>query len=183
MISILVPLDGSELAEEVLPCVEDLAIRLDAEVYFVQAVDARSEPTIAGMEPGIMARRAEGTTVEAERYLSGIADAWAAKGFDAKWEVLHGSPARSIATFARAKKSSMIAMSTHGRSGISWLVFGSVANQVLREAGVPVMLVRPTEGPIHETIRLEKPAEEAAPPRELQPVGMGSINFFEHHSG
>jgi nucleotide-binding universal stress UspA family protein len=183
MISILVPLDGSELAEEVLPCVEELASRLHGEVYFVQAVDSRAEPTVAGIEAGTMARRANGPVVEAECYLSRLADTWTAKGIDARWEVLHGSPARSIANFARAKKSSMIAMSTHGRSGINWLIFGSVANQVLREAGVPVMLVRPSEGPVHETIRLEKPAEEQAPPRELQPVGMGSLNFFEHHSG
>jgi nucleotide-binding universal stress UspA family protein len=160
MISILVPLDGSELAEEVLPSVEDLASRLHAEVYFVQVVEPRVDPSTIGIEAGIMFQRGEEGTSEAERYLSGIADAWAARGFDVKWEVLHGSPARSIAIFARTKKSSMIAMSTHGRSGLSQLVFGSVANQVLREAGVPVMMVRPGSGPFYEVVRLEKPEEK-----------------------
>jgi nucleotide-binding universal stress UspA family protein len=169
MISILVPLDGSDLAEEVLPCVEDLASRLHAEVYFVQVVETYVEPSVIGIEAGVVIQRTEQSTEEAERYLSGIADAWAARGFDAKWEVLRGSPARSIASFARAKKSSMIAMSTHGRSGLSALVFGSVANQVLREAGVPVMLVRPGEGPIHEVIRLSEPLEKPVH-QDIQPL-------------
>jgi nucleotide-binding universal stress UspA family protein len=156
MISILVPLDGSELAEEVLPSVEDLASRLHAEVYFVQAVESRSNGSSGG-------------AAEAERYLSCVVAAWAAKGIDAKWEVLHGAAARSIATFARAKKSSMIAMSTHGRSGLSQLVFGSVANQVLREAGVPVMMVRPVGGPTHQVIRLSEP-EGKPVHKDIQPL-------------
>jgi nucleotide-binding universal stress UspA family protein len=169
MISILVPLDGSELAEEVLPSVEDLASRLHAEVYLVQVVEPRLASGAIGIETTLALPRSDEVTAEAERYLSGIAEAWAAKGFDVKWEVLHGSPARSIATFARAKKSSMIAMSTHGRSGLSQLVFGSVANQVLREAGVPVMMVRPVGGPTHQVIRLSEP-EGKPVHKDIQPL-------------
>ena len=80
MISILVPLDGSKLAEEVFPCVEDLASRLHAEVRFLQVVDPRVESSIFAVEAGMVSQRIEENTKEAESYLTGIVDALASKG-------------------------------------------------------------------------------------------------------
>ncbi len=139
MITILVPLDGSRLAEEVLPCVENLASRLHAEVYFLQVVDTRPVVTegYAAYPP------AEEDVKTAEKYLSELAAAWLSRDIDAKWEVARGSPATAIVDFARSHKAYMIAMSTHGRSGLSRMVFGSVADEVLREAGIPVLLCKP----------------------------------------
>ncbi len=141
MITIVVPLDGSELSERVLPYVENLASRLHAEVYLIQVLDTR--PTTADVL--IIPRSMEDDLRHAEEYLSGLASAWQAKDIDTSWEVLHGIPASSIINCARLHKAFMIAMSTHGRSGLSRMVFGSVADQVMREAGIPVLLVRPEE--------------------------------------
>ena len=141
MITIVVPLDGSRLSEGVLPYVENLASRLHAEVYLIQVLDTR--PATADVL--IIPRSAQDDQRHAEEYLSGLASAWQAKDIDTNWEVMYGEPAASIVNCARVHKAFMVAMSTHGRSGVSRMVFGSVADQVMREAGIPVLLVRPKE--------------------------------------
>jgi nucleotide-binding universal stress UspA family protein len=154
MITIVVPLDGSSLSEGVLPYVENLALRLHAEVYFIQVVD----PTPVATMPLAVPISTEQELRNVEGYLSRLASDWQAKDIDTKWELLHGAPATSIVNFARSHKAFMIAMSTHGRSGLSRLVFGSVADRVMREAGIPVLLVRPREraaywGPVTASMR------------------------------
>ena len=142
MITIVVPLDGSALSEGVLPYVENLALRLHAEVYFVQVIDTT---LVTSMPITVPVPIVDQAVRSAEEYLSSLADEWQAKDIDAKWEVLHGVPAVAIIDFARTHKAFMIAMSTHGRSGLGRVVFGSVADRVMREAGIPVLLVRPSE--------------------------------------
>jgi len=144
---ILVPLDGSKLAEGVLPSVEVLAGQLHAEVYLVEVVDVKSEAWPKAEEPphpvsGQSEWEARGIQTAVD-YLSGVAAALQAKNVDAKWEVAEGVAATSIVNFAHSHAVDLIAMSTHGRSGLSRLVFGSVADQVMREAGIPALLVRP----------------------------------------
>lgn len=146
---IVVPLDGSEVAEAVLPWVRDLALGLHAKVHFVQVVDLKTELLASEVgartarDPSAVATQLEKDTKAAEDYLSGLATAWQAEDIEAKWEVVRGSPATSIIDFAHAHEADIIAMSTHGRSGLGRLLFGSVADQVLREAGTPVLLVKP----------------------------------------
>lgn len=170
MISILVPLDGSKLAEEMLPCVEELASRLHAEVRFLQVVDPRVESGIFTAEAGFISRRVEEDIRESESYLIEIADGWRAKDIDAKWEVMQGIPARCIIQSARAHKCTLIAMSTHGRSGLSRMVFGSVADEVLRESGIPVLLVKPCKQSAHEPVRLWSAAGEPIQQNETRTV-------------
>lgn len=146
MITIVVPLDGSKLAESVLPYVENLALRLHAEVFFIQTIEPPQEVT-AQFNPGAVAVVPEGVAErmqkEAEDYLSGLATIWQSKDIYAKWEVLQGAPAASIVTFAKSHKAYMIAMSTHGRSGVGRLLLGSVADQVVRDSRIPVLVYRP----------------------------------------
>lgn len=150
---ILVPLDGSALAEEVLPHVEDLARRLPAEVHFVQVVGLTTslltlEPGAGAMvDPNVVTRQLEEELGEAERYLGALAHEWRNKGLGVNWDVLRGTAAAGITEFAREHNFDLIAMSTHGRSGLGRLVFGSVADQVLREAGSPVLLIKPAKQP------------------------------------
>lgn len=147
MVTIVVPLDGSKLAEMVLPYVQNLASRLHAEVYFVQAIEFGTEvatPIELGGATILSQEQMEREKRAAEDYLSTLAASWQSQDIDARWELLQGAPAASIVSFARSHKAYMIAMSTHGRSGLSRLVFGSVADQVMREAGIPVLLLRPT---------------------------------------
>lgn len=147
MITIVAPLDGSKLSEAVLPHVENLASRLHAEVYFIQVIDLVPSPFAAGGDPrrGAANDQLEHDRKAAESYLSALAGAWQARDIYAKWEIIQGVPATSIVNFARSHKAYMIAMSTHGRSGLSRMVFGSVADEVMRVAGIPVLLVRPVK--------------------------------------
>lgn len=146
MITIVVPLDGSSVAEAVLPCVENLASRLHAEVYFIQAVDMRASLALeqTAIEPALLPHaQLDRDKRVAQDYLSTLAAAWQEKDIDTKWEVVQGPPASTIVEFARTHKAYIIAMSTHGRSGLSRMVFGSVADQVLRQSGIPVLLIKP----------------------------------------
>jgi nucleotide-binding universal stress UspA family protein len=162
---ILVTLDGSELAEGVLPHVEDLARRLPAEVCFVRVVELH--PSALAMQAGsegmsgaepmyeLMNQELEMETQAARTRLTNLASEWQAKGITATWEVVRGLAAASIVESAHARGVNLIAMSTHGRSGFNRLIFGSVAEQVVRDVGLPVLLIRPAEVDLEPT---EEPA-------------------------
>jgi nucleotide-binding universal stress UspA family protein len=87
----------------------------------------------------------ETRTREAEEYLATNAALLRARGVNVSWEVRSGRPDDEIVEAARENGTDLIAMSTHGRSGLGRLLFGSVAEQVLRHADVPVFLMRQTE--------------------------------------
>ena len=146
---ILVPLDGSELAESVLPCVEDLARRLSAQVHFVQVVSLDASLLVAASAgrsytARLLASELRAETGEASAHLSRLAETWTARGFETDWEVVYGEPVRCIIACAGRRGADLIAMSTHGRSGVIRLLFGSVAERVVRDSHLPVLLFRPT---------------------------------------
>jgi nucleotide-binding universal stress UspA family protein len=148
---ILVPLDGSPLAEAVLPHVRDLAKKLGARVTFIQVVSLAPaamtvEPSAGAMiDPGILTEQMEIEAQEAERYLEELRERWQRERIVARWEVLRGAPASSIVEFASKGNIDLIAMSTRGRSGLGRLVFGSVTDEVMRTAGKPLLIVKPDE--------------------------------------
>jgi nucleotide-binding universal stress UspA family protein len=122
----LVPLDGSSFAESILPYVENLAERLGLEVVLVQAL--RSDEQEAARE--------------ASRYLENIAaERLGGIGIKARWEVITGDAAQEIAKMAQQSPDTMIALASHSRSGISRWVTGSVAEELLRESGNPVLII------------------------------------------
>lgn len=139
---VLVPLDGSRLAEAVLPFAEKIAGPLDAEILLVRVV----EPI-----PGAVAL-ASGETGSAEAllhdqmaakwYLSDLAERLGQRGLRVRTFVPLGVPDTEIVAVADAEKADLIAMTTHGRSGLGRLVFGSVAEAVLRAASVPVLMFK-----------------------------------------
>ena len=165
---ILVPLDGSKLAESVLPYVEEVAQRCDTkEVVLVsvterikgmQAVAGRghfeapmAETPISSMDQAweSATERVREVPVgvgkmqrQADRYLNRIAKRLQAKGIKVSTEVLLGDPAEEIVIYAKLKPIDLIAMSSHGRSGISRWTHGSVADRVFRSVNVPVLMVR-----------------------------------------
>jgi nucleotide-binding universal stress UspA family protein len=148
---IVVPLDGSDLAEEVLPVVEELASKLSADVLLLQAVISSSEAireTVpgSGVTPEIgmdVARqRVEAETESAETYLKTVSERLASQGLTATTAVSEGPPVGAILEYAREKGASLIALATHGRSGLARAVMGSVADAVVRNSEVPVLLVR-----------------------------------------
>lgn len=148
---ILVPLDGSEFAEVVLPHVEDIARRMEAEVVLMRVVHYVADYLAAAnvmtaTNPMVLESIKEGDDAirqEAGKYLVGIASLLRDKGLKVKTDVLFGPVAESILDAADEEKADLIAMSTHGRSGVArWLV-GSVADRIVHGAKVPVLLVRP----------------------------------------
>jgi nucleotide-binding universal stress UspA family protein len=128
---ILVPLDGSPLSEAVLPLAEALARDYEADLLLVRA-----------LSPGGSAEVEVAAQDEAEAYLRTRAADLTARGRSVEWKVWYEEPARAIADAARYNGVDLIAMSTHGRGGISRLIVGSVAEALVRRAPVPVLLVR-----------------------------------------
>ncbi len=136
---VLLPLDGSETAERVLPHLRRLLAGRSPEIVVFRSLDT-AVPDIAAMGPVDAA--------EAERYVRKIAFQLIQEGRQARGLVRHGSGASAILRAAREEQASLIALSTHGRSGLSRLVLGSVAESVLRGAPVPVLLVRSFPPPL-----------------------------------
>jgi len=141
-----VPLDGSKLGEAALPYVENLAIMARSEVVLFQAVAPLDDiMLVAGQQEG-MGSYASNVCCVAAGYVEGLRDGLAAKGILVRTEVHEGHPAESIVDFANREGIDLIAMSTHGRSGIRRWVFGSIADKVLHAADIPVLLIRASGG-------------------------------------
>lgn len=139
---VIVPLDGSELAEEVLPHVVELIRDRESRVYLL-SVAAMMRGTVspaAELHPGN--EEQQRIKQELEEYLRIVAKRLEPVAADVQVSVRFGRPADEILTFVSDIGADLIAMSTHGRSGISRWVFGSVADRVLRAATCPVLLVR-----------------------------------------
>jgi nucleotide-binding universal stress UspA family protein len=140
----LIPLDGSPVADGIIPFIVQIAGPLDMAVRLLYVVEPIPAMVVDGVIPTAiddpLARERE-----AERYLAPLAAELRGRGIDATWEVCRGAAATAILAAAKSFRADLIAMSTHGRSGFGRLLFGSVAEQVLRHADVPVFLMRQTE--------------------------------------
>lgn len=152
---ILVPLDGSKLAESVLPHVELMAKagvgevilttvteRIDARSYKVQIAPASG--TLPPLEPVVKMPAAVGKMQrQGERYLNRIAKGLTRKGINVRTSVLLGNPADEIQHLAEEEGVDLIIMSSHGRSGHSKWALGSISDKMLRASKVPMLLVKP----------------------------------------
>jgi nucleotide-binding universal stress UspA family protein len=155
---VLVALDGSEFAERILPYVEALAQRFESTLVLLRAVTppgAIIAGTAAGAAPVAGPVVDPMPLIEAERreaaeYLDALARRLRDEGVAAEYEIPEGGPAETITRRAGELRADLVAMTTHGRGGLGRLVLGSVADEVLRHAPCPVLLV---------------PAREATPPR------------------
>jgi nucleotide-binding universal stress UspA family protein len=140
----LVPLDGSEPAEAILPFVEQVAGPLDAEVVLLRVIEpispADALASAGVVTPSTLADR----ETDAKRYLSQVERRLSKKRLRLGTRVGFGPPAEEILAAAKAAGADLIAMATHGRSGLGRALFGSVAEAVLRASPVPVLLIRTT---------------------------------------
>ena len=141
---VLVPLDGSRVAEAILPFIEQIAGPLDMEVLLVRVVPLTS------MDVAAMAKEAQAGApilreLDAQGYLAPLVASLKAKGVRAGARVRIGDPATEIVAAAKEINADLIAMTTHGRTGLGRLLFGSVAEAVLRGSPIPVFLMRMTE--------------------------------------
>jgi nucleotide-binding universal stress UspA family protein len=145
--NILVPLDGSELAESVLPHVEAIAKGcrvkeidlLKVIPHLTTSYMIKDQRYVEKLDEAVIGKERAETDV----YLSKVRIGLEAKGLKVRTSVNLGDPATEITNHAETVGSDLIVMATHGRSGPSRWVYGSVAEKVLRASCVPVMMVRP----------------------------------------
>jgi len=133
---VLIPLDGSECAEMILPKVEKLATELKASIALLRVAYAHTFPGVDPSDAEVKVVR------EAEEYLRGIENRLKAEGFKVDSHVRYGNDAEEILDHAAQKDIDFIAMTTHGRSGVKRFLIGSVAEKILRHSPKPIFLVR-----------------------------------------
>jgi nucleotide-binding universal stress UspA family protein len=140
---IMVPLDGSMLAEAALSTACDFAARDGATISLLRAAEALTRPGADAVEAQVTAVK------EAEEYLAAVVRRLADKGFKrVEPHVWYGPAAAAIVEAASAQKADLIVMCTHGRSGLGRLVLGSVAESVLRGTTTPILIVRADRAPL-----------------------------------
>jgi len=143
---IMVPLDGSQIAECVIPHIETIAKKSAAKVELVTVIEPLELPTrgqIAISDDEIKQIDAQGKK-EANKYLDQVSERLTNAGIKTDSVILSGKPADRLVLYAVNNGIDLIIMATHGRSGISRLFWGSVAEKILRATDIPVLLVKTT---------------------------------------
>ena len=143
----IVPLDGSIVAEGIIPLILEIAGPLDMEVVLLRVVVPIPPSVIEGSRH-VELDDVEKRRLEAEEYLTPITTNLRAKGIRVTTQVRRGEATAEILAGAKAAGADLIAMTTHGRSGLGRLLFGSIAEAVLRQSDIPVFLMRQTEAQI-----------------------------------
>lgn len=138
---ILVPLDGSKVAEGVLPHARALAYSEGAELILL-TVGANPALDFVFSDPGLAGRAVEEQEERSKRYIAGIEAELKAAGFQVSTQLRVGGVAETILGTAEELGVDVIAMSTHGRTGPARWLLGSVADRVVRNSKVPVLLIR-----------------------------------------
>lgn len=150
---VLVPLDGSELAECVLPHLETI---LDGcgveEIVFVRVVEPVTLPVGTLTDGGAVftemdatrtrERLDAGNEAEASEYLESIVDRYKSKGLKVEMALLKGKAADELIDYIKENDADLTIIASHGRSGIGRWIYGSVAERLLRTVCVPILMVR-----------------------------------------
>ena len=149
---ILVCLDGSKLAEQILPYVTEQAMRCNSKLTLLQVVTMPSSVYMASAAAELpqtcdmITMDIKKQDAEAKAYLDGIAQSLLEKGIKAECVVLGPAQAgKAIVKYAQDNAIDLICIATHGRSGLGRVVFGSVADRVLRDSGLPILVIKPKE--------------------------------------
>lgn len=138
---ILVPLDGSSMAEGILPHAKALAYSEGAELILL-TVGANPTLDFVFSDPGLAQQAVEEQEARSKSYISGIEQELKAAGFHTSTALRIGSVAEVILGVAEELGVDLIAMSTHGRTGPARWLLGSVAERVIHNSKVPVLLIR-----------------------------------------
>lgn len=142
---LLVTLDGSPRAEAVIPHAMDIAKAMGAEITLLRVVDAANSDW---GERGAIGKALTVTSIkstyvdQATSYLRRVAEQVGQSGITAHAMVKHGQAAKVIVATAKEADADAIVMATHSRRGINRVMFGSVAEEVLHESHLPILLVR-----------------------------------------
>jgi nucleotide-binding universal stress UspA family protein len=149
---ILVPLDGSAHAEEVLPIARALASMLGTRMIVARAIPPPDTAlTPDGMAVALFTEDRAVAEREARAYLARVAATFAEQDTAVETLVRHGEPAATIAAIAEEQGAALTVLATHGRSGLDRLLMGSVAERIVQHGATPVVLVRSGQGVfVHE---------------------------------
>ncbi len=160
---IVVPLDCSTWAKAAIPQAAQIARKHHSElillhVYQSPVIEYADQIALAGM-----GRIAEQSRAYIEGYLVSLRNQLRQEGVNARYVILEGrSPADAICDFVDAENIDLVVMSTHGRTGLSRMLFGSVAQKVMQNVRARVILIRPDE---LENVQMIDRAPEAMPER------------------
>ena len=140
---ILVPLDGSKGAESILPHVEAVALCFQAKLVLLHVVE--NSPNLVGPHgsiPDMQLELRKDKFEQARRYLAGLKGEFREKHLSAKTFVEEGPVVRKIIQIANQEDVDLIAMASHGRTGLAQVYYGSVTAGVLHQVDRPLMLIR-----------------------------------------
>jgi nucleotide-binding universal stress UspA family protein len=141
--NILVPLDGSKMAESILDHVEDLARQDQAQVILLQVEDT---PVMLGRDEVIDTATYKKTLQKRQQrvksYLANLMEKLQESGIDAHYKIGYGSVTKTIAETAAEEKADLVAMATDGFDGLSRSVFGSVAAGLVQKVHCPMLITR-----------------------------------------
>ncbi len=146
--NLIVPLDGSPLADQVLPHVEALAPALGLNVILVRVTASSDEyyryvDMSAGVNPERFEAYAKEAQAEAAHHLQQVKERLIRNGVSSVEErLLNGNAARAILDLVQETADSLVALTTHGRSGVERWVLGSVTDRLVRHSGQPVLVIR-----------------------------------------
>ena len=143
----LVPFDGSMVAEAIVPFILEIAGPLDMEVALLRVIVPTPGISVESGGP-LVADDVEKSRATAEEYLAYVAGGLRARGVRVATQVRFGNAVAEILAGAGEAEADLIAMTTHGRGGLGRLLFGSVAEAVLRRAEIPVFLMRQTKAQV-----------------------------------
>lgn len=154
---IIAPVDGSQLSECSLEHIYQLATgkeHPDVVLFYVmetiphphgpQFGESEIEKSKPDTADEVYRYEREKTESEAKKYLNQLVDRFKKDGIHATFEMSRGDPAEEIIKYARILKAELIVMSTHGRSGVTRWAFGSVADKVVRNSTIPVLIAVPS---------------------------------------
>jgi nucleotide-binding universal stress UspA family protein len=153
---VVVPLDGSLESEAIAPFIREIAGPLDCDVLLLRVLEPLGPPVADG--PQVIVDAFDARRNDAVEYLAPIAAELRARGVRVETGVRRGQPVDEILAAVRESGADMVAMTTHGRGGLNRLLFGSVAEGVLRRAEVPVFLMRQTAAQLEATRTVRRPA-------------------------
>jgi nucleotide-binding universal stress UspA family protein len=141
--TILVPLDGSERAERIFPHVEELAHRFGAKLLLMRVV----EPIVIGVSPYnnesyYIKEELDRRTEEAKTYLAGLQSEFAKKSIQVQTYVEYGPVVPTILEIAEREHAELIALASHGRTGLARVFYGSAAAGILHQVDRPLLLIR-----------------------------------------
>lgn len=149
---ILVCLDGSALAEQILVHAKELALRFKSKVVLIQVINV---PTIQAISASIIAPAAYPIMPEPEdihviernikSYLENMAVPLRKEGLDVECAVMEGVPASKIIHYSVDNAIDLIVIATHGRKGLERTFLGSVADEIIRKSRLPILVMRPNE--------------------------------------